>query len=51
MTASSELVQTTGAWELQVEAGGARLFRPVPDEDEDQPGTMDEENEPADQHG
>jgi len=31
--------------------GGARLFRPVPDEDEDQPGTMDEENEPADQRG
>ncbi|HSQ00237.1 MAG TPA: hypothetical protein VL049_23705 [Candidatus Dormibacteraeota bacterium] len=31
--------------------GGARLFRPTPGEDEDQPGTMDEENEPADQHG
>ena len=31
--------------------GGARLFRPVPGEDEDQPGTMDEENEPADHHG
>lgn len=31
--------------------GGARLFRPTPGEDEDQPGTMDEENEPADQRG
>jgi hypothetical protein len=32
--------------------GGARLFRPPPGEDdEDQPGTMDEENEPADQRG
>jgi general secretion pathway protein K len=28
--------------------GGARLFRQVPGEDEDQPGTMDEENESAD---
>jgi hypothetical protein len=31
--------------------GGARLFRPLPGEDEDQPGTMDEENEPADERG
>ena len=31
--------------------GGARLFRPTPGEDEDQPGTMDEENEPAGQRG
>ncbi|MFN8640291.1 MAG: type II secretion system protein GspK [Candidatus Binatia bacterium] len=31
--------------------GGARLFRPVPGEDEDEPGTMDEENKPGDERG
>ncbi|MBX3023831.1 general secretion pathway protein GspK [bacterium] len=31
--------------------GGARLFRPLPGEDEDQPGTMDEENAPRDRRG
>lgn len=31
--------------------GGARLFRPAPDEDEDELGTMDEENEAADDRG
>jgi general secretion pathway protein K len=31
--------------------GGARLFRPTPGEDEDQPGTQDEENQPAGQRG
>lgn len=32
--------------------GGARLFRPMPGEDdEDQPGTMDEENTPRDERG
>lgn len=31
--------------------GGARLFRPPAGEDEDEPGTMDEENAPADERG
>lgn len=31
--------------------GGARLFRTLPDEDEDEPGLTDEENESADERG